>query len=148
MTRLGIIFRMKLVSWNVNGIRACVKKGCWQWFEDYQPDICCIQETKANLEDIPSQVKDAKGYFSYFDHAKEKKGYSGVGVFSKIEPEEVKFGMGIPELDQEGRYLALYFPEFVLINIYFPNGGGGPIRLTYKLKFYEAFLKHVETLRK
>ena len=97
---------------------------------------------------MPEEVRNPQGYFSYFDHSKLKKGYSGVAVFTKIEPEKVEYGMGIEEFDQEGRLLALFFKDFVLLNIYFPNGGGGPARLDYKLRFYDAFLNYIEKLRK
>src|SRR3989344_396153 len=139
---------MKLISWNVNGLRACYKKGGWEWFKNESPDIFCLQETKAHPEQLPDEVRNTQGYYSYFDHSKLKKGYSGVAVFTKIEPEKVEYGMGIEEFDQEGRLLALFFKDFVLLNVYFPNGGGGPARLDYKLKFYDAFLKHIEKRRK
>lgn len=112
------------------------------------PDIFCLQETKAHLEQLPNEVRNPQGYFAYFDHSKVKKGYSGVAVFTKTEPEKVEYGMGIEEFDQEGRLLALFFKNFVLINIYFPNGGGGPARLDYKLRFYDTFLAYIEKLRK
>ena len=139
---------MKLISWNVNGLRACYKKGCWEWLKNESPDIFCLQETKAHSEQLPDEVRNTQGYHSYFDHSKIKKGYSGVAVFTKIEPEKVEYGMGIEEFDQEGRLLALFFKDFVLINIYFPNGGGGPVRLDYKLRFYDAFMNYIEKLRK
>ena len=139
---------MKLISWNVNGLRACYKKGCWEWFKNESPDIFCLQETKAHPEQLPDEIRNTQGYHSYFDHSKIKKGYSGVAVFTKVEPDKVEYGMGIEEFDQEGRLLALFFKDFVLINIYFPNGGGGPVRLDYKLRFYDAFMNYIEKLRK
>ena len=139
---------MKLVSWNVNGIRAWAKKGCLEWVNEYKPDILCLQETKANAEQLDQEVRNLPGYYSYFDHSKERKGYSGVAVYSKIKPKKIEYGMGKKELDQEGRYLALYFKDFVLINVYFPNGGGGPERLKFKLDYYDAFITHAEKLRR
>ncbi len=139
---------MKIISWNVNGIRANHKKGGFDWLVNEGVDIFCLQETKAHPEQLAQEFVHPPGYYSYFDHSKMKKGYSGVAVFSKVKPEKVKYGMGIPELDQEGRLLELHFKDFVLFNIYFPNGGGGPERLEYKMKFYDAFLKHIEKLRK
>lgn len=139
---------MKLISWNVNGLRACYKKGYWDWFLNESPDIFCLQETKAHPEQLPDEVINTQGYYSYFDHSKLKKGYSGVAIFTKIEPEKVEYGMGVEEFDQEGRLLALFFKDFVLINIYFPNGGSGPSRLDYKLRFYDTFLNYIEKLRK
>ena len=138
---------MKLISWNVNGLRACYKKGCWEWFKNESPDIFCLQETKASPEQLQDEVRNTQGYFSYFDYSKIKKGYSGVAIFTKTKPKKVEYGIGIEEFDQEGRLLALFFKNFVLINIYFPNGGSGPARLDYKLRFYDAFLDYIEKLR-
>src|SRR3989338_369247 len=139
---------MKLVSWNVNGIRACHKKGCFYWFFEYLPDIFCLQEIKAGVEQIAEALKAPLSYHSYFDVPKIKKGYSGVAVYAKQEPEEVQYGIGVEEFDQEGRCLALKFKDFWLFNVYFPNGGQGPERLKFKLAFYDIFLKHIEKLRK
>jgi exodeoxyribonuclease-3 len=132
----------------VNGIRAVYKKGNWDWIIKQNPDIFCIQETKAEAEQLPEEVRNPKGYFSYFDHSKGRKGYSGVAIYTKIKPLKVEYEMGVKTLDQEGRLLAVYFKDFVLINVYFPNGGGGPERLKYKLEFYDEFLKYIEKLRK
>lgn len=139
---------MKLASWNVNGIRACHKKGCFSWFFEYSPDVLCLQETKAHPDQFPEELKSPAGHFAYADHSKVKKGYSGVAVYSKIKPEEVAYGLGVEKLDQEGRYIGLKLKDFWLINVYFPNGGGGPDRLKFKLDYYDAFLKHIEKLRK
>ena len=138
---------MRIVSWNVNGLRALHKKGSWQWFLEDKPDIFCLQETKAHPDQLPEEVRNPEGYFSFFDHSKTKKGYSGVAIYSKTEPDSVEEGMGIPEFDQEGRLITAYFGNIALINIYFPNGGGGPTRLKYKLDFYDHFLNFIENLR-
>lgn len=139
---------MKFISWNVNGIRANIKKGGFDWLISQNVDIFCLQETKAHPDQLESHILAPDGYTSYFDHSKLRKGYSGVAVYTKVKPEKVEYGMGIPALDQEGRLLALFFKGFVFINIYFPNGGGGPERLDYKLKFYDAFLAYIEKLHK
>lgn len=139
---------MKIISWNVNGIRAVVKRGDWKYFDESKADIFCVQETKAEMSQIPEEVCSPKGYFSYFDHSKGRKGYSGVGLFSKIEPVKVQEGMSVHTHDQEGRLLVAYYEDFALLNVYFPNGGGGPERLKYKLEFYDHFLKFIEKLRK
>lgn len=139
---------MRILSWNVNGIRANVKKGAFDWLLQEQPDIFCLQETKAHPEQLEGGIRNPVGYHSYFDHSKGRKGYSGVAVYTKIKPNKVQYEIGIPELDQEGRFIALFFDEFVLINCYFPNGGGGPERLDYKLRFYDAFLNYVNKLKK
>ncbi len=147
---------MHIISWNVNGYRANIKKGGFDWFLSESPDIYCIQEVKAEAEQLEEGVRNPVGYFSYFDHSKGRKGYSGVAVYTKVKPINVDYGMGMPEFDQEGRFLALFFEEnafgnglgkFVLLNIYFPNGGGGPERLKFKLKYYDEFLKYVNNQR-
>lgn len=139
---------MKIVSWNVNGIRAWAKKDKLDWVIQYDPDIFCVQETKSSPEQLPENLKDINGYFSYFSSSEIKKGYSGVAVYTKTEPERIEYGMGVEKFDKEGRFLALYFKDFVLINCYFPNGGMGPHRLEYKMEFYETFLKYIKKLEK
>lgn len=139
---------MRIISWNVNGLRANVKKGGFDWFLNEGPDIYCLQEVKVEAEQLEEGVRNPAGYFSYFDHSKGRKGYSGVAIYSKIKPEKAEFGLGMKEFDQEGRFLALFFKEFVLLNTYFPNGGGGPERLAFKLKYYDEFLKYVDKLKK
>ncbi len=137
-----------LISWNVNGLRAINKKGNWEEILKINPEILCLQETKCEAEQLPEEVRNPVGYFSYFNHSKMRKGYSGVAIYSKIKPEKVEEGMGIPEMDKEGRLLVAYYKDFVVCNGYFPNGGGGPERLKYKLEFYDHFLKFIEKLRK
>jgi exodeoxyribonuclease-3 len=139
---------MNIICWNVNGLRALHRKGNFQWLLKKSPDIFCLQEVKANPDQLLEEIKNCEGYHSYYDYSKIKKGYSGVAVYSKIKPEKVDYGMGIEEFDQEGRLLGLYFKDFVLFNVYFPNGGGGPIRLDYKLRFYDAFLEYIEKVHK
>lgn len=139
---------MKIISWNTNGLRATVKQGFWQpLFDTYNPDILCLQETKCEPEQLPDDVRNHSGYHSYFSHSKGRKGYSGVAVYTKVKPIAVT-GLNIPEFDDEGRILVLEYVDFYLINCYFPNGGGGPIRLDYKLRFYDAFLAHIQTIDK
>lgn len=147
---------MKILSWNVNGLRALHKKGAFDAIFEVDPDIICLQETKAHPEQLPEEARSPAGYFSYFDHSKGKKGYSGVAIFSKIEPEKVEYGIGIPKFDDEGRALVAYYKDpsgndragLVLLNVYFPNGGGGPERLEYKMEYYDEFLKFVDKLKK
>ncbi len=138
---------MVLLSWNTNGLRATYRGGYWEPFLKGDPVIFCLQETKAEPDQLPEPVKNPPGYFSYFASSKIKKGYSGVATYSKIKPKKVEYGMDIEKFDIEGRLLATYFDDFILFNVYFPNGGGGPDRLKYKLDFYDAFLMHTEKLR-
>ncbi|MCF7865563.1 MAG: exodeoxyribonuclease III [Candidatus Pacebacteria bacterium] len=145
----------KIICWNVNGIRAWSKKGCLDWVLSQNPDIFCFQETKAHPDQLDSSLLNIDGYRSYFDHSKVKKGYSGVVVYTKEIPEtvdtdlmvEVSDSSKATQIDQEGRFIALYFKKFVFINCYFPNGGGDVSRLEYKLRFYKAFKKYITKLK-
>jgi exodeoxyribonuclease III len=148
---------MKIISWNTNGLRATVKQGHFDpLFAQTNPDILCLQETKCEKEQLPLSIQEYAPYYSYFSHSKHKKGYSGVGVFTKILPQKVLYGMGISKFDDEGRLLFLFFKKgdvcshkkAILINGYFPNGGSGPDRLVYKLEFYAAFLECIDTYKK
>ncbi len=130
---------MKLLSWNVNGIRAAVKKGFLQFLEDENPDIICIQETKAHKEQLSSEILNDHGYFTYW-HSGQKKGYSGVATFCKKEPLYIQEGLGIKKYDDEGRVLITEHNKFLLYNIYFPNGQKNEVRLKYKLDFYDDLL--------
>ncbi|HEY9583882.1 MAG TPA: exodeoxyribonuclease III [Candidatus Paceibacterota bacterium] len=138
---------MKLISWNVNGIRANCKKGGFDWLLQQNADFFCLQETKAHPEQLEEGIRNPVGYYAYFDHSKGRKGYSGVATYAKEKPERTEYILGVPECDQEGRFIALFYPDFVLINCYFPNGGGGPERLDFKMRFYDEFLKYVNKQR-
>ena len=137
----------KIISWNVNGIRAAHRKGLLEWVDQAKPDILCLQETKASPDQLPAALTDHKPYFSFWHSATSKKGYSGVATYSKIEPIRVEHGLGIGKFDEEGRVLMTEFPAFTLFNVYFPNGKMNSDRLNYKLEFYEAFLKKVDSLK-
>lgn len=139
---------IRLLSWNVNGIRAIHKKGFVDWLLKENPDILCLQETKASPEQLPKELLNIDSYNSFFSHSKIKKGYSGVAVYSKLKPVDVKHGFGIPMFDDEGRTLILDYEDFLLFNIYFPNGKMSDERLQYKMDFYEAFLEYADTLVK
>jgi exodeoxyribonuclease III len=147
---------MRILSWNVNGLRAFYKKGAFNSIFEVDPDIFCLQETKSHPDQLPEEVRSPAGYHAYFDHSKMRKGYSGVAIFSKEKPEKVEYSLGNPDLDKEGRMIIAYFKDpsgdsragLVLLNGYFPNGGVDPERLKYKLEFYDQFLKFIEKLRK
>ncbi|HRY30804.1 MAG TPA: exodeoxyribonuclease III [Candidatus Paceibacterota bacterium] len=139
---------MKIVSWNVNGIRAWHKKGCLGLLLEADPDIICLQETKAEKEQLPVELIEIPGYFSYFNSSLERKGHSGTAVYAKINPEKVTYGLGVKDLDGQGRQINLFYKDFVVINCYFPNGGGPEDRLQKKLKYYEEFLKFINKIRK
>jgi exodeoxyribonuclease-3 len=138
---------MRILCWNVNGIRAISKKNFPEWFSKESPDILCLQETKAHPAQIGDELKNFNGYKSWFFSA-EKKGYSGVAVYSKHLPLRASAGFNNAEFDSEGRVLELEFENFILFNAYFPNGGRGPERVKYKLDFYDALFKRAEALRK
>lgn len=138
---------LKLFSWNVNGLRAVERKNALKWFEKEEPDFLCIQETKSSPEQLSERLRSPEGYHTFFSSA-EKKGYSGVALYSKIKPEKVEYGFGEKKFDSEGRIIIAHYKEFVLFNIYFPNGKSSAERLKYKLDFYDAFLKKVESIRK
>jgi exodeoxyribonuclease-3 len=138
---------MKILSWNVNGIRAMEKKGFFEWLLKESPDILCLQETKAHPEQLTEKFISPLGYHSFWASA-EKKGYSGVCIYTKIKPKTVTVGLGSNEFDTEGRTLVADYGDFVLFNIYYPNGGAGNKRVPFKMKFYDTFLEKVEKLRK
>ena len=140
---------MRIISWNTNGLRATAKQGyLMPLFSFLNPDVLCLQETKVEVEQLDDNVKNIKGYQSYFASSKVKKGYSGVGIYTRIVPDDVEYGFGIPEFDDEGRTIIAYFGNTMLINCYFPNGGGGPHRLDYKMRFYDSFLSFIEVKKK
>lgn len=136
---------MKIYSWNVNGLRAVLKKGFLEWINEKQPDVLCIQETKLQENQLEDSFKNIEGYYSYFSFA-EKKGYSGTATYTKEKPISVKHGIGIQRFDSEGRILITEFEKFTLFNIYFPNGQMNEERLTYKMEFYDALLDYCNKL--
>lgn len=139
---------MRIISFNVNGIRAAHRKGVFDWLVSDSPDIFCVQETKAHPEQLAKAIIEVGDYRSYWAWSTARKGYSGVGVYTRHVPRDVRVGLGIERFDREGRTLMVDFGAFVLYNVYFPNGGGGPERLRFKLDFYDAFLEQVTDLRR
>ena len=137
---------MKLISWNINGIRAAYKKGLYEWLIKEKPDILCVQEIKALPDQIPTILKNNPEYFVYINSA-NRKGYSGVATFTKQKPKNVITNFGIDKLDIEGRIMITEFSNFVLLNIYFPNGKKNQERLNYKLDFYNAFLSYTDNIK-
>ena len=138
---------MKILSWNVNGYRAVLKKDFAGFLAAHKPDILGLQEVKS----CPDQLKPADTAFpgyAFSWNCAERRGYSGVAAFYKKAPLAVTNGFGEARFDSEGRVIGLEYPQFHLLNVYFPNGGQGPERLKYKLEFYDAFLAHIEKLRK
>ena len=137
-----------IVSWNVNGLRAAGRKGFSEWIGAGDHDIVCLQETKLqNVAQLPDELQGPDGYMGYFHCATERKGYSGTAIYTKEEPRSVRTHFGDDSLlSTEGRVIEMEFPGFVLLNIYFPNGGASEDRLRFKLRFYDEFLSHVRSL--
>ena len=138
---------LRLLSWNVNGLRAVCKKGFLTWLQKESPDVMCLQETKVLPAQLPPDVRNFPGYHLELNAA-ERPGYSGVATFSKEKPLSVNRGCGVGLFDCEGRVIESEYPEFTLFNVYFPNGKMGPHRLKYKMDFYEHYLKYFMKLRK
>lgn len=139
---------MKLLSWNVNGSRAVWRKGVLQeWIQRQKADVYCLQETKAQADQLTPEILNPFGYHGEW-HWGEKKGYSGVATISKTVPAKVERGFDLPALDNEGRVLVTKHGDITLFNIYFPNGKKDEVRLKFKMDFYESFLKVLERYRK
>ena len=136
---------MKLASWNVNGIRAVAKRGFSEWLEGTSPDVLCIQEARAMPDQLPAALRQPPGYQAYWNPA-QRKGYSGVVTYGKVEPLHIERGFGVQEFDVEGRVLMTEHPGFKLFNVYFPNGGRKQERVDFKLRFYAALLEHCDAL--
>lgn len=135
---------MKLISWNVNGIRACVKKGFLEFFEKENPDIMCLQETKLQEGQLELNLT---GYYQYWNYA-EKKGYSGTAIFTKQEPLSVRYGIGQEEHDSEGRVISLEFQDYYVITVYTPNSQRGLARIDYRMLWEDAFFSYLKELDK
>lgn len=138
---------MKIISYNVNGIRAAIKKGFTDWLATDPADVICIQETKAHKENVDYAAIEALGYQTYWFSA-AKKGYSGVAIFTKIKPTEIFYGNGNTQSDAEGRVMRADFGNLTLINAYFPSGTSGEERQQYKYVWLDEFFNYVQTLRK
>ena len=133
---------MKLISWNVNGIRACVQKGFLDFFKEVDADIFCIQESKMQEGQLELELE---GYHQYWNYA-EKKGYSGTAIFTKQEPISVQYGIGIEEHDHEGRVITLEFEDFYMVTVYTPNSQDGLKRLDYRMQWETDFLAYLKKL--
>ncbi|MDL2321840.1 exodeoxyribonuclease III [Desulfosarcina sp. OttesenSCG-928-B08] len=140
--------RIKLISWNINGFRAVLKKDFAASIQKLDADIIGLQETKLQEDQLTDAMKTMDGYTPAFSFSLVKKGYSGVAAYSRLGPKAVKTGIGISRFDDEGRIIEMEFDAFTFFNVYFPNGQMGEDRLQYKLDFYDAFFAHTETLRK
>ena len=138
---------LKIISYNVNGIRAAMKKGLDEWIGSEKPDVLCVQETKAYKEQVNTQAFEDLGYHQYW-HSAQKKGYSGVAIFSKVEPDNVVEGFDIEKYDAEGRMIRADFGDWTLLNCYFPSGTSGDIRQDFKMEFLDDIYNWMHELRK
>ncbi|MFT4668479.1 MAG: exodeoxyribonuclease-3 [Flavobacteriaceae bacterium] len=137
---------MKIISYNVNGIRAAMRKGFIEWLQQANPDVICIQETKANKDQVELKLIEEAGYHHYWFSA-QKKGYSGVAIFSKVKPNHIEYGTGIPHMDFEGRNIRLDFDNVSVMSLYLPSGSN-VARIAHKFKFMDDFLEYVTQLKK
>lgn len=138
---------MKVVSWNINGIRAIMKKGFAEWLDRSGADVVCLQEIKADFDSIPAEIRQPPGYHAFWHPCERKKGYSGVGILSRIMPDTVESKIGIQEFDEEGRILELSFGSLIIYGVYFPNGSTGNARVPYKMRFYDALFRRCSAQR-
>ncbi len=137
---------MRIVTLNLNGIRSAAGKGFYEWLARQEADVVCLQELKAQAADMTAQMLAPPGYRGYFHYA-EKKGYSGVGIYTRREPDAVIEGLGIPEFDCEGRYLEAQFGTLSVVSLYLPSGSSGAERQAVKFRFMAAFMPHLRELR-
>ncbi len=137
---------MRIISLNLNGIRSSFSKGLLPWLVQQDADIVCVQELKAQAADMTPEMLTPHGYHGHFHYA-EKKGYSGVGIYSRHKPDAVIVGLGLPEFDAEGRYIEAQFGNLSLVSLYLPSGSSGEERQAVKFKFMAAFLPHLVELR-
>jgi len=138
---------MRIITLNLNGIRSATKKGFLEWLPKQKADIICVQELKAQAADMSPEMHAPKGYYGCFHYA-EKKGYSGVGIYSKQKPDEIIEGLGMPEFDCEGRYLEARFGNISIVSLYLPSGSSSEVRQTVKFEFMDAFMPHLVELKK
>jgi len=136
---------IQIITLNLNGVRAAARKGFFQWLSTRQADIICVQELKAQITDLTDEILAPRGYHGYF-HCAEKKGYSGVGIYSQLKPDSITEGIGITEIDQEGRYLCADFDGLSVISLYLPSGSSGDHRQASKFFFLEKFFPLLEAL--
>ncbi len=137
---------MRIITVNLNGIRSAANKGFYLWLAQQKADIVCLQELKAQAADMTAQMLALEGYHGYFHYA-QKKGYSGVGIYSRVQPQRMTEGLGIAEFDAEGRYLCADFAGFSVVSVYLPSGSSGEERQAVKFKFLSAFMPHLKALR-
>ncbi len=138
---------MKIISYNVNGIRAAIRKGFLEWLSEEKPDIVCLQETKATPDQVPISEIESLGYQTFWETSTVKKGYSGVAIFSKLSPNHVNYGIGIEKYDQEGRVIRADYEDFSVMSVYMPSGTMGDIRQAFKMQWLSDFQSYINELK-
>jgi exodeoxyribonuclease-3 len=137
---------LRIISLNLNGIRSASRKGVFDWLAQQEADVVCVQELKAQVGDMTRPMLNPEGYFGYFHYA-EKKGYSGVGIYCRRQPDEIVEGLGIADIDAEGRYIEAVFGKLSVVSVYLPSGSSSEERQAVKFRFMERFRPHLEALR-
>ncbi len=137
---------LRIVTFNANGIRSATQKGFWEWFDEQNADILCVQELKAQEIDLNEFIRSRSGYRSWL-HCAKKRGYSGCGIWSRIEPDNVRYGFGVQEFDDEGRCVQADFGNLTVVSVYFPSGTSGDDRQEAKYRFLDAFEQHMQQLK-
>jgi exodeoxyribonuclease-3 len=137
---------LKIISLNLNGIRSATNKGLDTWLKKEDADIVCMQEIKAQAGDMTDEMLNPEGYFGYFHYA-EKKGYSGVGIYSKTKPDSIVVGLGVTDIDNEGRYIEARFGNLSVVSLYLPSGSSGEERQAFKFSVMERFMLHLKMLK-
>lgn len=137
---------MRIISWNVNGIRSIFQKSFKEWLVESNPDIVCLQEIKADHQELNTDIKELNGYYSYFNSSKKKKGHSGVAVYTKYKPISLEYILHIDRFDEEGRCIRLEFEKFILFNFYIPNGSRDKRDIPYKLDVYQKLFVHLQSI--
>jgi exodeoxyribonuclease-3 len=137
----------RVISLNANGIRAAARKGFFEWMKRKDPDVVCIQETKAQVHQLTDECFSPAGYHCYYEDA-VKKGYSGVAIYSKLEPKKVTRGFGLKEFDDEGRYIEVNLGKINVVSVYLPSGSSGDVRQAAKYRFLDAFTPHLQKIQR
>ena len=137
---------LRIISVNLNGIRSATSKGFYAWLQQQDADVVCMQELKAQAGDMTREMLQPEGYFGYFHYA-EKKGYSGVGIYCRRQPDAIIEGLGIPDIDAEGRYIEVRFGNLSVVSLYLPSGSSGEERQTFKFSVMARFMPHLEALK-
>lgn len=137
---------LRIISVNLNGIRSAANKGFYAWLQKQDADIVCMQELKAQADDLTREMLQPQGYFGYFHYA-QKKGYSGVGIYSRVQPDAIIEGLGMADIDAEGRYIEARFGNLSIVSLYLPSGSSGEERQTVKFSVMARFLPYLETLK-